>query len=316
MRRDAFRRAAKQGREGAARGVRPAFAGIAFMVAAAAIVSLNDATVKWLTTELPAGEIVCLRAAVALVLGCLFAWHEGGGLRLRFASPRLQVLRGALAAAGMFLFVAGLARLPLADSVAILFAGPLFSFVLAVLLLGERVDFRSSLAVLVGFAGVLVMLRPGTPHFTWALLLPLGGALCGGLKEVITRHLSRRDPSSSTYLAGTAIVCMAALASIAFGWRLPDGRQLLLLGLAGVLVGFAEYFMIEAFRHAEVTLVAPFIYTSMIWAVLFGFLIFGTVPGLAVVAGATLIIGSGLYLFREAAAGRRAGAGTRAARDR
>ena len=316
MRRDAFCRVAEEGRGESAGGARPALAGIAFMVAAAAVVSLNDATVKWLTTELPVGEIVCLRAAVALALGCLFAWREGGRLRLRFASPGLQVLRGALAAAGMFLFVAGLARLPLADTVAILFAGPLFSFVLAVLILGERVDFRRSLAALAGFAGVLVMLRPGTPHFTWALLLPLGGALCGGMKEVITRHLSRRDPSSATYLAGTAIVCVAALASIAFGWRLPDGRQLLLLGLAGVLVGFAEYFMIEAFRHAEVTLVAPFIYTSMVWAILFGYLIFGTTPGLAVVAGATLIIGSGLCLLRGEAAGRRAGTGARAARGR
>ena len=286
------------------------------MVAAAAIVSLNDATVKWLTAELPVGQIVCLRAAVALALGCLFAWRESGRLPLRLASPRLQLLRGVLAAAGMLLFVMGLQRLPLADSIAILFAGPLFSFVLAVLFLGERVNLQRSLAVLVGFAGVLVMLRPGTSHFTWTLLLPLGGALCGGVKEVITRHLSHRDLSSSTYLVGTAVVCGTAFASIAFGWRLPDGGQLLLLGLAGVLVGFAEYFMIEAFRHAEVTLVAPFIYTSMVWAILFGFLIFGAVPGLAVMAGATLIIGSGLYLFREEAAGRRVGAGTRAARGK
>ena len=267
------------------------------MVAAAAIVSLNDATVKWLVSALPVGEIICLRAAVALVLGGVFAWREGGLARLRIASPRLQLLRGLLSVAGMCLFVTGLRYLPLADAVAILFAAPLFSLVLAVLVLGERISARRSIAALVGFAGVLVMLRPGSVQFSWVLLLPLSGALCGGLKEVITRHLSHRDPSSSTFLVGTAIVCLVSFATIALGWQLPSGRQLLLLGLAGVLVGFAEYFVIEAFRHGEVTLVAPFVYTSMVWATLFGFLIFDVLPDLAIVAGAGLVIGSGLYLY-------------------
>ena len=103
------------------------------MVAACAVVSLNDATVKWLSTELPVGEIVCLRAAVAMSLGILFAWRERGRVSFRVSSPRLQLLRGLLAAGGMFLFVAGLRHLPLADAVAILFAAPLFSFVLAII---------------------------------------------------------------------------------------------------------------------------------------------------------------------------------------
>ena len=273
------------------------------MVAACAVVSLNDAAVKWLSTELPVGEIVCLRAVVALSLGLVFAWRERGRISLRIASPRLQLLRGLLAGAGMFMFVAGLRHLPLADAVAILFAAPLFSFVLAIVLLREGLSTRRILAALTGFAGIVVMARPGTPHFTWILLLPLGGALCGGLREVITRHLSHRDPSSTTYLAGTAVVATASFASIAFGWELPNVEQILLLGLAGVLVGFAEYFMIEAYRHAEVTLVAPFVYTSMVWASLFGFLIFGSVPAPAVLAGAVLIIASGLYLFRAEISG-------------
>ena len=276
------------------------------MVAACAVVTLNDAAVKWLSTELPVGEIVCLRATVAFALGLVLIRREQGRVTFRVSSLRLQVLRGLLAAAGMFLFVTGLRYLPLADAVAILFAAPLFSFVLALLLLGERLNTGRAVAALAGFAGIVVMARPGTPHFTWVLLLPLGGALCGGLREVITRHLSHRDPSSSTYLVGTAVVTMATFASIAFGWELPSLRQLLLLGLAGVLVGFAEFFMIEAYRHAEVTLVAPFVYTSMVWATLVGFLVFGTVPAPAVLAGAALIIASGLYLFHaEAGGGRR-----------
>ena len=282
---------------------RSAIAGIAFMVAASAVVTLNDATVKWLAAELPVGEIVCLRAAVAFVLGLFLVRREQGRLTFRVSSPRLQVLRGLLASVGMFLFVLGLRYLPLADAVAILFAAPLFSFALAVLLLGERLSVWRAAAAITGFAGILVMSRPGTSHFTWLLLLPLGTALCIGVREILTRHLSHHDPSSSTFLVGAAVVALASLSTIAFGWDLPNGRQLLLLVLAGVLVGFAEYFMIEAFRHAEVTLVAPFIYTSLIWASLVGFLVFGTVPAPAVFAGAALIIASGLYLFHAEAAG-------------
>ena len=139
------------------------------MVAACAVVSLNDAAVKWLSTELPVGEIVCLRAVVALSLGLVFAWRERGRISLRVASPRLQLLRGLLAGAGMFMFVAGLRHLPLADAVAILFAAPLFSFVLAIVLLREGLSTRRILAALTGFAGIVVMARPGTPHFTWIL---------------------------------------------------------------------------------------------------------------------------------------------------
>ena len=274
------------------------------MVAAAAVVTLNDATVKWLSAELPVGEIVCLRAAVAFVLGLVLVRREQGRLTFRVSSPRLQLLRGLLAAGGMLLFVLGLRHLPLADAVAILFAAPLFSsFVLAVLLLGESLSVRRAAAALAGFAGIVVMSRPGTAHFTWLLLLPLGAALCGGVREILTRHLSHRDPSSSTFLVGAAVVALASLPSVALGWDLPSARQLLLLALAGVLVGFAEYFMIEAFRHAEVTLVAPFIYTSLVWASLVGFLVFGTVPAPAVIAGAALIIASGLYLFHAETAG-------------
>ena len=282
---------------------RSAIVGIAFMVAACAVVTLNDATVKWLSTELPVGEIVCLRAAVAFVLGLFLVRREQGHLTFRVSSLRLQVLRGLLAAAGMFLFVSGLRHLPLADVVAIHFVAPLFAFVLAVVVLGERLNARRAVAALAGFAGIVAMSRPGTPHFTWLLLLPLGSALCAGVREILTRHLSHRNPSSSTYLVSAAVVALATLSSIAFGWELPSARQLLLLVFAGVLMGFAEYFMIEAYRHAEVSLVAPFIYTSLVWASLIGFLVFGTVPAPAVIAGAALIVASGLYLFRAETAG-------------
>lgn len=275
--------------------------GIGLMAAAAAIVSLNDTIVKWLSTELPAGEIIGLRAVAALMVGLGFHLREGGWRAPRIRSPRLQLLRGMLMVSGMYLFVTGLRYLPLADAVAILFAAPLFSVVLAVLVLRERLSTERTLAMLVGFTGILVMVRPTGAEFSWVFILPLGTALGGGLNAIITRYLRHRDSSSSTFLAGNTVVCMSAFATISFGWLPLSGTQLLLLGLAGVFVAFAEYFVIEAFRHCEVTLVAPFVYTSLIWAAVFGFLVFDAIPDVPLVAGAILVIGSGIFIFyREA----------------
>ena len=272
------------------------------MVAACAFVSLNDAAMKLLSRDLPLGEILCLRGVVMLLMAFVLAWREGGLHRLRMGSRRLLLLRGVLAAGGMFLFVAGLRHLPLADAVAINFALPLFSAVLAVLVLRERLGWRRGAALLVGFAGIVVMVRPGSAQFTLVMLFPLGAALVGAGVDVTTRQLSRSRSSSSIFLASTAIICLAGLSTMPFGgWRTPSEFELGLLLLAGLLVTTSEYLVIEALRHGEVTLIAPFRYTAMVWAILFGMLIFGTTPDLGIVVGGMLVVASGVYIFRREA---------------
>ena len=277
--------------------------GILFMVAACALVSLNDSITKWLTRDFPLGQILCLRGVVVLVVAVLLSSREGGLRALRIRSPRRQLLRAGLVVCGMFLFLAGLRHLPLADAIALSFASPLFATVLAVIILRERVGLARSGALLVGFAGIVFMLRPGGSEFAWVALLPLVAAAFGALGDVITRQLCRSDSSSSILLVTTAAVCVAGLATAPFGWSPVDETALALLAFAGLLVALAQYCMIEALRYGEVTLIAPFRYMEMAWATLFGFLIFSTIPEVPVVLGAALVIGSGAYIFRREAAG-------------
>ena len=143
------------------------------MVVSTAVASLNDVAVKWLTSQLPAGELVCLRAVAMLVVFPLIAQRDGGVFAIRVHDYRGQLLQAGLSLAAMLMFVVGLRTLPLAEAVALLFAGPLIATVLAAAVLRERIGWRRWSAVTVGFLGVLIILRPEAEAFVWAALLPI-----------------------------------------------------------------------------------------------------------------------------------------------
>ena len=199
----------------------------------------------------------------------------------------------------MFCFVTALGVLPLAEAIALLFAAPLFATALAVLLLGERVGWRRWSAVLVGFAGVLVIIRPGSEAFVWVALLPLTSALLGALRDVVTRRLSYSDSSAGILMVTSVAVVIAGLSTWPLGWVALDARQIWLLVGAGLILALSQYLMIESLRFAEVALVVPFRYTTMIWATLFGFVFFGALPDAGVIGGAVLVLASGLYIMRR-----------------
>ena len=199
------------------------------MVAASLLVSLNDVIMKWLTGTMPVGQILCVRGLVVIAATIAFALHEGGVHRLRVRSLKFQSLRAGLVVAGMFCFITALGLLPLAEAVALLFAAPLFATALAVLLLGERVGWRRWAAVLVGFAGVLVIVRPGSAAFVWIALLPLTSALLGALRDIVTRRLSYSDSSAGTLMVTSVAVVVAGLATWPLGWVALDPTQVLLL---------------------------------------------------------------------------------------
>jgi len=269
------------------------------MVAGCALVTLNDTILKWLTTDLPVGEIMCLRGVFVFLPIVLLAAHEGGLHRLKVQSPRGQGLRAAIVVAGMFMFITGLSLLPIAEAIALTFASPLFATALAVPFLGERVGWRRWTAVGAGLLGVLVMLRPGSDAFALAALLPLGAAATGAVRDIATRRLSVSDSSSSILMVTTVAVTLAGAATMPFGWRSPTWSEVGLLALAGLLLGAAQYLMIEAVRYAEIGLVAPFRYTSLIWAVLAGYFAFGTLPDIWGIVGAALVIISGIYILHR-----------------
>ena len=286
--------------------------GISCMVLGCGLVSLNDAIVKWLSTGLPVGELICLRGAFVLLVIPLLAMRDGGLRALRVRNLRGQCVLAALLVASMFLFVASLRTLELATAVSLLFTGPLVATALAAPLLGERIGWRRSIALLAGFGGVLVILRPGAATFTWAALLPVAAAACGAIRDVITRRLSVSESSISILTVSTVGMVVAGAATAPWAWNPASGFELGLIAVAGLVLAVSQFLMIEALRYAQVGVVVPFQFTTLLTAAIFGFLIFGTVPDGWVGLGALLVVGSGIYIARREA--RLAAAGAARAR--
>ena len=156
-------------------------------------------------------------------------------------------------------------------------------------------------AVIIGFLGVLVMVRPTGEALQIAIMLPLGSATASAIRDIITRRISASETSTATLAFTTGAVTLAGLVTFPFGWVMPTWQDVGLMAIGGIMFGGAHYFYIEAFRLAEAVLVAPFRYSNMVWAVIFGFVVWGELPNSWVIGGSILIIGSGLYLMRREA---------------
>jgi len=286
-------------------------AGIACMVGGGALLTLNDVTVKWLSADYPIGEIMSLRGLFVFLPIALIAGYGGGLRALEIRNLGAQGARAGLTMLSTVFYLTALAVMPIADTIAITFAGPLFLTMLAPSLLGEKVGWRRWTAVIVGFLGVVVMVRPGTGSLQAIAMLPVGAALMGAVRDIITRRITSHAATAESSVAilcfTTLVVTLAGLLTLPFGWRVPTAVDVGLLACSGLLIGAAHYLLIEAFRFAEAGLIAPFKYTSIVWAVIFGFLVWGDIPDRWMVAGASLVIGSGLYIFhREAVSHTRA----------
>lgn len=285
------------GRHAAAPGA--SLHGIGLMVLGSAALTVSDAIVKHLGGHLPFGEILALRGLLTLLpLAAVMAWR-GGGAAFRVVDLRGQVLRAVMTVATIGGFLYSLTMLPLADATAILYAGPLFATVFAVLLLGESVGWRRAVAVGIGFVGVLVMLRPGARVFDWPLLLPLGGAVGLGLLDVLTRHLTRTDSAFTMFFYGSLAMALFGAAALPFAWATPAPLDLLLLVLNGLLAGGGVFLTIGAFRLAGTSVVSPFRYSGLVWAVPIGYAIWHELPDAATLAGAALVVGSGVYIWHR-----------------
>ena len=273
--------------------------GIACMVASTMFITLNDAAVKWVSTGIPVGEIIFFRGLFALIVTGLFVWRTARLEALRVSNVGGLVARAACMVVGTFLFVTGLAAMPLADIVSIVFIGPLLITAMAPLLLGEQVGWHRWSAVGVGFAGMIVMLRPTGEGLYWIALLPVGAAFTGALRDIITRRLSATDSSLAILIYSTAAVSAAGLLTLPFGWRVPGLLDLALLAFSGLMLFGAHFLMIEAFRYAQVAVVSPFKYVALVWAVMVGYLLWSDIPDQWTLTGGALIIASGLYVLHR-----------------
>ena len=271
--------------------------GMACMMGGGLLLTMNDGVVKWVSDEYQVGQILAFRGGAALILILLVLWVRKELHIFRVRYPKAQLLRAILMIASTFLFVNGLRLMPLAETVAIAFVGPIFVTALAPILLLEKVGWRRWAAVLVGFTGVLIILRPGSGDLHWAALLPAGAALCGACRDLLTRGISHGEASGTTLFYSTLGVTLAGAVMAPFGWKAPDLGDLGLLAVTGLFLSLAHFLHIETFRFAEAAVVAPFKYSSLLWAMIIGFLFWGDLPDSHTLIGAALLVGSGLYIF-------------------
>lgn len=281
--------------------------GIGYMVAGSALITFNDAIAKWLTASYPVGQILCIRGVFFFVPILYFVWRAGGAKMLRVHSISGQLWRAGLFITASAFFVSSVGLMPLPTVIALTFTAPLFVTALAPTLLGEHVGWRRWMAVIAGFAGVLIIVRPFGGTWGWVAVLPIIAALCGALRDMLTRQITAKETSVSILFYGALAVVIAGLFTAPFGWAWVSWPDLALFALQGLAMGIAHYLMIESFRLSEAALVAPFKYTAFIWATIYGALIWGDYPDRWTVLGALVILGSGLYILHRELLRRKAG---------
>jgi len=283
-----------------------ALAGIGFMLVAVFLFALNSAVGKWLVAKYPVGEFMLIRSAFTLILLSPFIWYAG---RAAFASvprPGLQVLRVIFSSLEVAMFFWAVSYLPLADTTTFYLAGPIYVTALSVLLLRERVGWRRWTAVLIGFTGVVIALRPSSASFTLPALIALSGSVIYALVMITTRAL--RETNDMFLITAYFLGAFAfGAAATPFGWVTPAAYDFLFFCGVGVANIVAQFCVIRSLKLASASVVVPYQYTLLIWAVLFGWLLFAELPDIYTVAGAMIIVAAGLYIFwRERVAGREA----------
>jgi len=267
------------------------------MVLGILLITANDAATKHLVQTYPVGQVIGLRQAATLLVLLPYVMLFSHWSQLRVVDAGGQLARGLLFILGSALIVWSLAELPLATAITMLFLSPVFMVLLSMPMLKERIGHHRWVAVLGGFAGVLIILRPGGMDFQWALLIPLAAAAVNALRDVLTRRMSRSESSMSILFWSNIILMAGGFATLPLGWKPVDAQAALWIVAAGVFNGTAHFCMIEALRSGEASLLAPIRYTALLWAALFGFLVWGEVPDAWLWAGAAVVVASSLYMI-------------------
>lgn len=272
--------------------------GIALITTAFALFSVTDTLMKVLSAGYPLMQTVFTNALFSLVPVVALALAMGGPAQLATRRPGVQLLRAVLGiGAGYGAFYA-YTRMPIADAYAILFSSPLIITALSGPLLGERVDARRWAAVLVGFTGVLIMLRPTDDIVNPGALGALVSALCFSLSGILVRRIGRSETAFSYPFYGNLLGVVLLLPVQPFVFVTPAPGDFGLMALGGLCGGGALLCLLAAFRMAPAPVVAPFQYTQMLWGVLSGALVFGDAPSPWLALGGGIVIASGLYILR------------------
>jgi len=287
-----------------AQAQRAALGGIGLMLLGVFLFSINDAVGKWLVSTYSVGQLLLIRSATTLLLLCPFIWRAGKAAFTGAPRPGLQILRIVFSTLDVAMFFWAVSHMPLADTITFYLAGPIYVTALSVLLLGERVGWRRWTAVLIGFTGVIIALRPSTASFTLPALIALGGSVSHAVLLIITRMVKDTDD--------TVLMTAQYFGSLSFGlavgpltWVAPKAFDLMFMSGFAVVSIVAMFCVNRSLKLAPASVVVPYQYSMIVWSVLLGYWVFGDAPDAYTVIGAGIIVGSGLYIFwREQAAAR------------
>lgn len=273
-------------------------AGMLLMLFGDLLFSLNDAMGKWLVASFSVGQVLVIRSFGAfLILAPMIARQNKDAL-FRLEQPSLQLLRVVMATVDVALFYAAVAYLPLADVMTFYMAGPIYVAAISHFFLGEGIGWRRWLAVLVGFIGVLIALRPSVAMFSWPSLFGLGGSLAFSLTLVLGRRL--RQTGDATLVAWQTLGALAAGLVLSIGnWRSVSVLDIGAMLALGIVAGSAHMLITRSLKLAPASLLAPLQYSLLIWAIVLGFVFFGDIPDAQIVIGSVIIVLAGLFIFHR-----------------
>ncbi len=289
--------------------------GILYLIAGISIFSVQDLILKLISGGYPLYEAMIIRGLTSVPLLLIVA-HLDGGIRSLFTKGLVKMLlRGVVLFVTYFSFYIALAGLPLPTTVALYYSGPLFITLLSVFFLGERVGLVAWIAVIAGFVGVIIMVRPGTALFNWAALLPVLSGLTYSIAMIAARKMGGVETAAALAFWGNAVFLLAAgllglyfgtgnhvitshpsLVFLTMGWVTPSPFDIMLMMLCGVIAAFGLGLLTQAYRIAAASKVAPFEYTGLIWSLLWGWIFWRDWPdfqgwiGIAIIAGAGICI--------------------------
>jgi drug/metabolite transporter (DMT)-like permease len=276
-----------------------AWKGIGLMVLGSALVIGCDALSKILTEIYPVEQVLGLRQLIAIVPLVTFASFFGGIRRLKPVNAKGQLIRGILFCVATWLVILSLKYLPLPTVNSIGFSAPILVAALSMASLKEQVGIARWIAIMFGFIGVLLIVRPGTASFTWALLLPVSLALCNGVRDIYTRGLTKTETSVNILFWSSIIVLLVSLPSAPFTWKALDRPGASIFILSGLLYAAAHVIMIEAFRFGRAAAISSYRYSALIWSMLFAYLIWDHLPSIFVFIGMALIAGGSIFMLRQ-----------------
>ena len=289
---------------------------IYYLIAGIFVFSLKDVIIKWISGKYPVHEIVLIRSCIAIFPILFIAYLEGGLHLLRTNQYLGHIIRTFFMFGAYICFYLSLAALPLAETVSLFFSAPIFITILSVTFLGEKVEFRSWIAVLVGFLGVIIMLRPSSKMIDPAAFLAVLTAFLYAMASIFTRKLGKTENGVSLafnltviYIIFSTILSIAlknitvtatshpSLAFLFREWQLPSQGDLFLFFLLGLIAAAGFYFLSQAYRLAQPSTIAPFEYIYVPLSIVWGYVFWKDILEPQSVIGMVLIVGSGLYIF-------------------